>query len=64
MSNAVCMSKALRTLKKTRYILMSNRSTLQAKAAQARTDEPVTRSGSIFPKEAYVRKEGYKAKYD
>lgn len=51
-------------LKKTRYILMSNRSTLQAKDAQARTGETITRSGSIFPKEAYVRKEGYEAKYD
>lgn len=51
-------------LKKTRYILMSNRSTLQAKDAQARTGEPVSRSSSIFPKEAYVRKEGYEAKYD
>ena len=52
------------TLKKTRYILMSNRSTLQAKDAQAKTGETITRSGSIFPKEAYVRKEGYEAKYD
>ena len=41
---------------------MSN--TLQAKVAQARTGETITRSGSIFPKEAYVRKEGYEAKYD
>ena len=40
---------------------MSN--TLQAKVAQARTGETITRSGSIFPKEAYVRKEGFEAKY-
>lgn len=52
-------------LKKTHYyILMSNRSTLQAKDAQARTGKSVSRSGSIFPREAYVRKEGYEAKYD
>ena len=53
-----------RALKKTRYILMSSRSTLQAKDAQARTGEPISRSGSIFPKEEYVRKEGYEARYD
>lgn len=53
-----------RALKKTRYILMSSRSTLQAKDAQARTGEPITRSGSLFPKEKYVRKEGYEEKYD
>jgi transposase len=53
-----------RALKKTRYILMSSRSTLQAKDAQARTGESITRSGSLFPQEKYVRKEGYEAKYD
>ena len=58
------LEEEARALKKTRYILMSSRSTLQAKDAQARTGEPITRSGSIFPKEEYVRKEGYEAKYD
>ena len=53
-----------RALKKTRYILMSSRKTLQAKDAQARTGEPINRSGSLFPQEEYVRKEGYEAKYD
>lgn len=53
-----------RALKKTRYILMSSRSTLQAKDAQARTGEPIIKSGSLFPREEYVRKEGYEAKYD
>ena len=43
---------------------MSKRSTLQAKDAQARTGETIKRSSSIFPKEVYVRKEGYEAKYD
>ena len=51
-------------LKKPRYILISNRSTFQAKDAQARTGGTITRSGSIFPMEAYVQKEGYEAKYD
>ena len=42
------LEEEARALKKTRYILMSSRSTLQAKDAQARTGEPITRSGSIF----------------
>ena len=58
------LAEEARALKKTRYILMSSRSTLQAKDAQARTGEPITRSGSLFPKEKYVRKEGYEEKYD
>ena len=58
------LAEEARALKKTKYILMSSRSTLQAKDAQARTGDPVTRSGSLFPKEEYVRKEGYEAKYD
>ena len=53
-----------KALKKTRYILMSSRSTLQAKDTQARTGEPISRSGVLFPKEEYVRKEGYEARYD
>ena len=53
-----------KALKKTRYILMSSRSTLQAKDAQARTGEPISKSGTIFPREEYIRKEGYEAKYD
>ena len=66
-SSAACMRglvEEARALKKTRHILMSSRSTLQAKDAQARTGEPISRSGSIFPKEEYVRKEGYEARYD
>ncbi len=31
---------------------------------QAKTGGPISRSGSLFPKEEYVRKEGYEAKYD
>lgn len=58
------MGKAA-ALKKTRYILISNRrSTILAKDAQTRTGETITRVGFIFPMEAYVRKEGYEAKYD
>ena len=58
------LSEEAAALKKTRYILMSSRSTLQAKDEQARTGKPVNRPGSIFPKQAYVRKEGYEARYD
>jgi transposase len=53
-----------RALKKTRFILMSSRSTLQAKDEQARKGEPIVKSGTLFPREEYVRKEGYEAKYD
>ena len=53
-----------KALKKTRYILMASRSTLQAKDAKARAGEPVRRSGTVFPEEPCFRKEGYEAKYD
>ena len=62
--NDKVVSEVRKDEQRRRYILMSSRSTLQAKDAQARTGEPITRSGSIFPKEEYVRKEGYEAKYD
>ena len=41
-----------RALKKTRYILMSSRSTLQAKDAQARTGEPISRPVPSFPRKS------------
>ena len=53
-----------KALKKTRYILMSSRKTLQEKDEQAKTGEPITRPTSIFPREEYIRKVGYEAKYD
>ena len=51
-------------MKKTKYILTSKRSTLQAKDEQARTGKPITKSSELFPREEYVRKEGYEKKYD
>lgn len=51
-------------LKKTKYILMSNRSTLQKKDKEARDSKVISKSGKIFPKEEYVRKEGYEARYN
>ena len=53
-----------RALKKTRFILMSSRSTLQAKDEQARSGESIVKAGTIFPRAEYVRKEGFEAKYD
>lgn len=53
-----------RALKKTKYILMSNRSTLREKDEQARNGDVISKSGILFPKEEYVRKEGYEARYD
>ncbi len=67
MNSAVCAEGLLeeaRALKKTRFILMSSRSSLQAKDEQARKGEPIVKSGTPFPREEYVRKEGYGAKYD
>ena len=56
--------EAAKALKKTKYILTSKRSTLQAKDAQARTGKPIKKSSELFPREEYVRKEGYEKKYD
>lgn len=53
-----------RALEKTRFILMSSRSTLQAKDEQARSGESIVKAGTIFPRAEYVRKEGFEAKYD
>ena len=53
-----------KALKKTRYILMSSRRTLQEKDEQARSGEPILKSGTLFPRAEYMRKEGYEAKYD
>lgn len=58
------LAEEARALKKTRYILMSRRSTLQEKDEQARSGEPIVKSGSLFPREEYIRKEGYEAQYD
>ena len=58
------LEEEAKALKKTRYILMSSRKTLQAKDEQAKTGMPVSKSGTIFPKEEYVRKEGYEARYN
>ena len=56
--------EAAKALKKTRYILMSNRSTLQKKDADALSERVVHKGSSLFKTEDIKRKSGYEAKYD
>ena len=53
-----------KALKRTRYILMSNRSTLQAKDRDAAEGRVVHQGSSLFGTEDIIRKSGYEAKYD
>lgn len=55
---------AARALKKTRYILMASRKTLQAKDADAREERVVHKGSDLFKTENVVRKEGYEKRYD
>ena len=55
---------AARALKKTRYILMSNRSTLQKKDNDAESDRIIHKGSQLFKTEDIKRKSGYEAKYD
>ncbi len=56
--------EAARSLKKTRYILMSSRKTLQAKDEEAREEHIVHKGSSLFKTEDIVRKEGYEERYN
>lgn len=56
--------EAAKALKKTRYILMSSRKTLQSKDADAREGHQIHKGSSLFKTESIVRKEGYEACYD
>lgn len=56
--------EAARALKKTRYILMSSRKTLQAKDGDAREGRVIHKGSSLFKTESIVRKEGYEERYD
>ncbi|WP_405367105.1 transposase, partial [Ruminobacter sp.] len=51
-------------LKKTRYILTSNRSTLQKKDKDADEDRIIHKGSSLFKTEDIKRQRGYEAKYD
>ncbi len=56
--------EAARTLKKTRYILMSSRKTLQAKDTDARKERVIHKGSRLFKTEDTVRKEGYEERYN
>ena len=56
--------EAARALKKTRYILMSNRSTLQKKYDDAASGRIIHKGSPLFKTEDIKRKSGYEAKYD
>ncbi len=56
--------EAARSLKKTRYILMSSRKTLQAKDADARDERVIHKGSRLFKTENIVRKEGYEERYN
>ena len=56
--------EASRALKKTRYILMSSRKTLQSKDADAREECQIHRGSSLFKTDSIIRKEGYEERYD
>lgn len=57
-------TEAARALKKTRYILMSNRSTLQKKDEDAASERIIHKGSPLFKTEDIKRKAGYEAKYD
>ena len=55
---------AARSLKKTRYILMSSRKTLQRKDKDATEQKIVSKGSSLFGTENYIRKGGLEERYD
>ena len=56
--------EAAKALKKTRYILMSNRSMLQKKDEDAASEKVIHKGSPLFKTEDIKRKSGYEAKYD
>ena len=56
--------EAARALKKTRYILMSKRSTLQKKDEDAASERVIHKGSPLFKTEDIKRKSGYEEKYD
>ena len=56
--------EAARSLKGSRYILTSKRSTLQEKDEEARSGKVIDKGSTLFNKPEYTRKEGYEARYD
>ena len=60
----ISQGEAARALKKTQYILMSNRSTLQKKDDDAASGRIIHKGSPLFKTEDIKRKSGYEAKYD
>lgn len=56
--------EAAKALKKTRYILMSSRKTLQSKDADAREGRQIHKGSGLFKTESIIRKEGYEERYN
>lgn len=56
--------EAARSLKKTRYILMSSRKTLQRKDQEAAEERVISKGSTLFGTEDYVRKGGHEKRYD
>jgi transposase len=56
--------EAARALKKTRYILMSSRKTLQSKDNDARKERQIQRGSDLFKTDSIIRKEGHEKHYD
>lgn len=53
-----------KSLKGSRYILMSKRSTLQRKDEEARKGKIISKGSSFFGTEDYIRNEGYESRYN
>ena len=56
--------EAARSLKKTRYILMSSRKTLKRKDQDAADERVISKGSPIFGTEDYIRKGGHEERYD
>ena len=55
--------EAARALKKTRYILMSSRKTLQSKDADAKKGRQIHKGSGLFKTDSIVREAGYEERY-
>ena len=56
--------EAAKALKKSRYILMSSRETLQSKDSDAKAGRQIHKGSSLFKTDSIVREEGYEERYD
>ena len=57
-------TEAAKQLKGSKYILTSNRATLQQKDKEALEGKVISKGSELFGTEDYVRSEGYEARYD